>query len=245
MALPALIQSAIDAHGGRARWEPLEAIDATLSAWGFLFTAKRRPVLRHVRVHASTREPHLVFHDLPRAGERSEWRGHDEVRVVGPDGSVLARREHPRQAFAGVRRQLYWDHLDFVYFAGYATWNYLVTPFLFLREGFSFESMPPLQTPAGEWSRIRANFPADVPTHSRTQNFYFDERHLLRRLDYTAEVVGPWAHAAHLCEQLQEFDGLMVPSHRTVKPLLLGSRPLPFPTLVGIDVHDLRARVAR
>ena len=242
MAVPELIRSAIEAHGGQARWDRVEAVEATLSASGFLFTAKRRPVLRRVRVCASAREVRFVFHDFPRAGEASELVGNDEVRVVGADGSVLARRERPRLAFSGLRRQLYWDHLDFVYFGAYATWNYLVTPFLFLREGFAFEALPPLQTPAGAWSRVRVTFPADLPTHSPTQDFYFDEQHLLRRLDYTAEVVGGWAHAAHLCEQMREFDGLQVSTRRTVKPLPFGTRPLPLPTLVAIEIHDFRVR---
>ena len=38
----------------------------------------------------------------------------------------------PRAAFRSLRRQLYWDDLDFIYFGGYATWNCLLTPFLFL-----------------------------------------------------------------------------------------------------------------
>jgi len=244
MPLPELIRSAIEAHGGQARWDRVGAVEATLSARGFLFTAKHRPVLRRVRVRASAHEVRVVFHDFPRAGETSELDGDAEARIVGPDGAVLARREHPRLAFASLRRQLYWDHLDFTYFGAYATWNYLVTPFLFLREGFAFEALPPLQTPAGLWSRVRVTFPADLPTHSPTQDFYFDEHHLLRRLDYTAEVVGSWAHAAHLCEQTREFDGLRLSTRRTVKPLPFGARPLPLPTLVAIEIHDFRAHPA-
>ncbi|SAL03721.1 hypothetical protein AWB81_06485 [Caballeronia arationis] len=240
MAVPELIRSAIEAHGGQARWDQVGSLEATLSARGFLFAAKHRPALRRVRVRASAREVRFVFYDFPRVGETSELVGDDEVRVVGPDGAVLARRERPRLAFSSPRRQLYWDHLDFVYFGAYATWNYLVTPFLFLRNGFAFEALPPLQTPAGEWSRVRVNYPDDLPTHSRTQDFYFDEHHLLRRLDYTAEVVGGWAHAAHMCEQMREFDGLQVSTRRTVKPLPFGVRPLPLLTLVAIEIHDLR-----
>jgi hypothetical protein len=114
-------------------------------------------------------------------------------------------------------------------------------PFIFLRGGFEFEELPPLSTLTGPWSRIRATFPADVPTHSRIQDFYFDTEHRLRRLDYTAEVVGRWARAAHVCEDYREFDGLLVPTRRTVKPLPFGNDPLPFPTLVAIEVHDFRA----
>jgi hypothetical protein len=122
--LPDPIKAAIAAHGGAERWNQLIAVEATVSAWGFLFTAKRRPVMQRVRVRAWTREIRFAFHDFPRAGETSELIGDQEVRVVGRDGEILARREEPRSALRNWRRQLYWDHLDFVYFGGYATWNY-------------------------------------------------------------------------------------------------------------------------
>jgi len=238
--LPDAIKATIDSHGGAAAWKQLIAVEATVSARGFLFTAKRRPVLQRVRVRASAREVRFAFHDFPRVGETSELIGDDEVRVLGQDGTVLARRVQPRAAFRHWRRQFYWDLLDFVYFGGYATWNYFTTPFVFLRGGFEFEEWPPLDTPTGPWTRIRTTFPADVPTHSRVQHFYFDRQHRLRRIDYTADVVGRWARAAHVCEDHREFDGFLVPTRRTVKPLPFGNEPLPFPTLVALEIHDFR-----
>lgn len=240
MPLPRVIEAAIEAHGGRERWSRVHAIDATLSAWGFLFVAKQRPALRQQRVRAWTREPRLAFLDFPQSGLTSEMLDGSEVRVLGSDGSVVERREHPRAAFGDLRRQFAWDHLDFVYFGGYATWNYLVTPFVFLRAGFEFEELPALATPTGNWSRVRVRFPADVPTHSPVQDFYFDAAHRLRRLDYTADVVGRWAHAAHVCHEDRSFNGLIASTRRIVRPLPFGSNPLPLPTLVGIEIHDLR-----
>jgi hypothetical protein len=239
--LPRAIEAAIEAHGGAARWNAASALEATVSARGFLFTAKRRPVMRNVRVRAWTHQVRFAFLDFPRAGETSELLGDDEVRVVARDGTVLARRVHPRAAFRDWRHALRWDHLDFVYFGGYATWNYLCAPFLFLRGGFAFEELPPLATPAGPWSRIRVTFPADIPTHSRIQRFYFDRAHRMCRLDYTAEVVGGWARAANVCADFREFDGLLVPTRRTVTPLPFGATPLPFPTLVALEIGDVRA----
>jgi hypothetical protein len=242
MTVPALIDAAIAAHGGRQRWQQVSSIETTISANGFLFTAKQRPPLRRVRMSAWAREPRFALHDHPQPGQTSELRGEDEVRIQAADGTLLAHRARPRQAFAGLGHVWRWDALDLVYFAGYATWNYLLTPFLFLREGFRFEALAPLRTAQGTWQGVRAHFPPGLPTHSAVQDFYFDEQALLRRLDYTAEVVGGWAHAAHLCEDYREFDGLQVPTRRTVLPLLLGQRPLPGPTLVALQVHELHLR---
>ncbi len=239
-AAATLVREAIEAHGGVSMWNALTALEAEISAWGFLFTVKRRPALHHIRVWASTREPHFIFRDFPRQGLRAELIGDQEVRLLDDRGEVLERRAQPRRAFRTLRRQFSWDDLDFTYFAGYATWNYLVTPFLFLRPGFQLELVEPSANGAGGLARVKATFPADFPTHCRTQTFYFDRQRLLRRLDYTAEVVGRWARAAHLCDGYRAFDGLKAPTRRRVWPLPFGTEPIRFPTLVAIDVHHLQ-----
>jgi len=202
---------------------------------------KRVPVLSHVRVRAWTREPRFTFLDYPRPGQTAELLGVEEVCIRDGDGKVLARRSNPRAWFRGRRHWFKWDSLAFVYFAGYATWNYLVTPFLFLREDVECVEMEGVPAGSGYWSRFQVTFPKEIPTHCRTQIFCFDETRLLRRLDYTAEVVGRWARAAHLCDRYRDFDGLRIPTRRRVRPLLLGDRPLPRPTLVALDVHHVRA----
>jgi hypothetical protein len=237
----AFIEKIIAAHGGRERWCKIDCLEADLSACGFLFTAKKRKVLRNVRVRASSRVPFLQFCDFPDAGKTGELLGEDEVRIVSADGSVVETRSHPRDAFQGLRRKLWWDDLDFIYFGGYAIWNYLVTPFLFMQEGFAFEYQGEVQLPEGVFSCLHATFPAALPTHSRTQTFYFNECSLLFRFDYTAEVVGGWAHAAHFCSGYGDFSGLKVPTRRRVRPLLFG-RVLSMPTLVALDIHDVRTR---
>jgi len=236
----ALVRDVIEAHGGMALWHSLEALEAEISAWGLLFTMKRQPVLNHVRVCASTSKPRFTFLDFPRPGQTAEFMGDEEVRIVDSSGKIIAKRSQPRSALKGLRRQLYWDSLDFIYFAAYATWNYLLTPFIFLREGFTFEAGAPLPGIPDSWAGLRVTFPDDIPTHSREQDFYFDEDLYLRRLDYTAEVIGGWAHAAHLCENYRNFSGLRIAARRRVRPLLIGSNPLPAPTLVALEIHDIR-----
>jgi hypothetical protein len=243
-SIQSILDTSIAAHGGAEFWRGLSGLDIQLSASGFLFSAKGRPVLRHARMWASATEPRFAFHDYPRPGWRGEWIGDAEVRILDPAGRIMASRTRPRAAFRGLRRQFRWDELDFLYFGGYATWNYMTTPFLFLRPGFGFELLPPIHGPQGEVSRLRVTFPPDIPTHSCTQVFYFDEKRLITRLDYTAEVVGGWARAAHLCEDYKDFVGaggtLRAPTRRRVWPLLFGDKPLGFPNLVALDIDDIR-----
>ncbi|MFO0754006.1 MAG: hypothetical protein U0411_11880 [Thermodesulfovibrionales bacterium] len=234
------IREIIDAHGGSELWNSLGTLEAEVSARGLLFTLKRRPVLDHARITVFTHEPKLFFHDFPSPGLTGEFIGEEEVRIVAADTRIVARRTAPRSAFKGLRRLVSWDDLDFLYFGGYATWNYLVTPFLFLREGFRFELLEPAGGAPPGSLRLRATFPDDIPTHSRTQVFHFDEKRYLQRLDYTAEVVGSWARAAHSCEDYRDFGGLKAPTRRRVRPIFFAEKPLPWPILVALDIHDIR-----
>ncbi|MBI5073593.1 MAG: hypothetical protein HZB62_00240 [Nitrospirae bacterium] len=234
------VHEAIEAHGGMDYWNSLEALDVEISAGGFLFTAKRRPVLKRVRMRALTTEPRFTFFDFPKSGLIGELIGNDEVRILDSNGKIVAQRKDPRPAFRGIRRQFFWDDLDFIYFAGYATWNYLTAPFMLARKGFLIETLEPLQGALGQFTRLQVTFPPDIPTHSREQVFYFDDQRLLRRLDYTAEVVGGWAHAAHLCDDYRTFDRLKAPTRRRVLPLFFGYKPLPGPTLVALELHMIR-----
>ncbi len=241
----AILQRSIAVHGGMRYWNSLEAIEADISAGGFLFTAKHCTPLNHVRMRASVKDAKFSFFDFPKPGQTAELIGNEEVRILNQSGMVIARRERPRAAFRGVRHFFSWDALDFTYFGGYATWNYLTTPFLLMQEGFKHDLLGYVDDGGRILTRIRVTFPEHVPAHSRTQVFYFDNEGLLRRIDYTAEVVGRWAHAAHLCEEYKTFGGLRVPTLRRVYPLFFRSKPYSVPLLVAIDVHHINPIAAR
>ena len=235
-----ILNEAIEAHGGMDYWNSLEALDVVMSSKGFLFTAKQRPILQRVRMRCATREPRFTFFDFPNPGQTSELIGTKEVRILDSEGKVLARREDPRAAFRGIRRLFKWDDLDFIYFGGYANWNYLTAPFMLSRKGVVVEALPPLQGDMASLTRLQVTFPEDIPTHSRQQIFYFDYQRMIKRLDYTAEPVGGWAHAAHLCADYRTFGKLKVPTKRWALPLPFGQNPLPGPRLVDLEVHDVR-----
>jgi len=240
-----IVRESVEAHGGLDYWNSLEALEAEISAGGFLFTAKRRPVLHHVRMRASTREPRFWFFDFPKPGQTAELIGNTEVRILDSEGKIIAQRKNPRAAFCGLRHWFSWDDLDFTYFGGYATWNYLTAPFLLMRKGFAFKGLEPLPGALAPLIRVEVTFPDDIPTHSRKQIFYFDDQRLLRRLDYTAEVVGGWAHAAHVCEEYRTFGGIKASTKRQALPLLFGNNPLSGPKLVELEVHHIEPIPAR
>jgi hypothetical protein len=62
---------------------------------------------------------------------------------------------------------------------------------------------------------LKVTFPDHVAAHSKEQTFYFDSDGLLKRHDYTAEVIGA-VPAAHYSAEYQECNGIMVPTKRRV-----------------------------
>ena len=231
-ALPRIL----DAHGGLDYWNSLSSIDVEFSANGFLFAAKRVPPLRRTRLTLDTRTPHVVTHDYPVPGQRSILIGGDRIEIRDADDNVVVARDDPRRSFHWRRTLLRWDALDFAYFSSYAMWNYLRLPFLLTYPGVSVRQVP------GKQTVLSADFPPEIPTHSPNQRFHFDASGLLIRHDYTAEVVGSWARAAHLSTDFRRFGGLRVSTVRRVYPRGPLGRPLPFPTLVAIDIHDVQPR---
>jgi hypothetical protein len=164
------------------------------------------------------------------------------VRIEDSRGEVVAERRSPRNEFSGLsglRRNLWWDDLDALYFAGYAMWNYLNLPFLLTSPGFEVTEGDPISRSGETWRRLDVVFPEDVHTHSRRQTFYFDGDGLLRRHDYHPDVVSSLANAAHTSDDHRNFDGLVIPTRRRVVPKGLRGRPLRGPTIVSIELDSI------
>jgi hypothetical protein len=240
MAAADLVEQAIEAHGGLERYRSAGAVTATIRSGGLAFAMRfKRKALAHFEGRIATEGPRTVLSPYPGPGRRGIFE-RDRVWIESESGEVLAERQAPRAAFRGVRRNPWWDHLDLLHFAGYALWNYLSTPFMFKRDGFELEEREPWTQDGERWRRLHVTFPDDIPTHSREQDFYFDERGLLRRLDYTAEVFGNWAKAAHVCWDHKSFDGLVVPTCRRVTPRRRNDEARRRPVLVWIAVDGLQ-----
>ena len=87
---------------------------------------------------------------------------------------------------------------------------------------------------------LRAAFGPQVPTHSALQTFHVDAAGLLLRHDYTADVIGGWATAANRCLASAVVDGLRFYTRRLVTPRFGDHLVLPGPTLVWIELDDIR-----
>ncbi|HXV53468.1 MAG TPA: hypothetical protein VD765_09615 [Solirubrobacterales bacterium] len=241
-----LLDEVLGAHGGRERWAAARTIRWHGRAGGLLIRTRVHGGGVEGELEARVAEPVLVASPYPLEGRRAVF-DHGSVRIETDDGEVLESRERPRELFfgrPGVRRNLRWDTLDTAYFAGYAWWNYLTTPYLLTRDEVTVHEIEPWRERAGGeiWRRLEARFGAGIDTHSERQTFYYDAELRLRRHDYVAEVVGGWAHAAHMCADHVEAGGLLFPTRRWVRPIGPRNSVMPAPTLVSLQLSEIEVQ---
>jgi hypothetical protein len=234
-----LLDKSIKAHGGLNRWKTIKDMVVHIRCGGVALPLRFKfGAFKFYEARISTAEPHIIFSPFAGKGNRGVFSG-DTVRIESSNGQVLAERTDAKTAFNSLRHKFYWDNLDALYFGGYAIWNYFTIPFLFLREGFEIEEIEPWEENGQTWRRLKVFFSPDIPTHSREQVFHFNSDGLLMRLDYTAEVFGEWAKAAHYCRGHKNFSGLIIPTSRQVLPRKSDGFPRGFPTLVWIEVDQV------
>ena len=210
-----LLKLAIEGHGGLRRWEQIKRFRAAASITGAIWALKGQPgLLDAVVLTGETRDQRLIIAPFPESGKYSTWEPYRQT-IETTDGVLLAERRDPAAAFTGTTRQVPWDEFQAAYFAGEANWNYFVAPFIFARGDFATEELAPWQEDGQTWRPLLVTYPDTVVAHHRQQTYYFDGAGLLRRLDYSVDVLGG-GPAVHYPSEYREFDGIMVPTRRRV-----------------------------
>lgn len=201
-----MLEVAINRFGGEALWRRLDYVALDIENIGGPLTAIKgigRTFPHFGRVRIFPKQFRAVFHD--RQG--SLLGSFDSGKVSF--GNLPPLKDH-RPSFDGRLKHLTWDAEDAIYFFGYALTIYLSIPFLL--------SSLPIQT--RPWKnggfRVDAVFPKQIHSHCREQRFYFDKSGLLVRHDYTADVIGKFASAAHFTSDYQEMGGLPIACQRRV-----------------------------
>jgi len=235
-----LLRDAIKAHGGLERWRSLLEIVIRARSGGVALPMRfQRSAYKSYEAHIFTAEPRTIVTPFAGAGQIGIFEG-DSVKILGSNDEVIEERKNPRMMFKGLRRKFYWDNLDALYFGGYALWNYLNLPFLLASPDIEVKEIESREEDGKVLRRVHAIFPDNMPTHCKEQIFYFDSDNLLFRHDYTAEVFGTWAKAAHYSSRYQDCEGLLVPVRRRVFPRKSSGHPLRLITLVSIDIDEVK-----
>lgn len=232
-----LLDSAVKAHGGLARWNEVTTIKVAASITGAIWHVKGKPdFLKNVLITAETRQERVAL-DFPGQNKRAIFQP-NRVVIESADGTPIDSRDDPKKSFADQQRETPWDDIQAVYFAGEALWTYLNTPFLFTHQGFQTEEIAPLKLETETWRRLKVTFPDNITSHTREQIFCFGHNGLLRRHDYTVDVLGG-APGLNYAFDYRNVDGIVFPTKRRVFAYEGDYQPVKEPLLVAIDMGHI------
>ncbi len=222
-----LINRICNAHGGLDRWKLVESIQLELDIFGpILITRFKSPWLSNIVANIFTDKPYVSFHNFPEEGHTGIFDGFN-VYIYNQNDNVYTQRNYRNSDELKTKPRLHWDHLDIIYFLGYALWNYSCSPYIFSNRGFEcFQGDDWIEKDGSVLNTLHVRYPSDIPTHSRNQIFYFDQKGLLTRNDYTSEIISPLAIGSHYCREYRNVEGLNFATHRTVFPRLWTGNPL-------------------
>jgi hypothetical protein len=209
-----LLDFVLDAHGGLENWKSVTGVDVRLTLGGLLFEIKQQPDgLRTALVKVNVRRPRTLITPFPEKGKRGIYQ-EGRVWIQTDAGDFVEELPTPRTAYEGHERKTPWNDLQYLYFIGYAFWNYFTTPFLLASDGVTCEEVEPWKENHQSWRVLKATFDDAIDTHCAVQKFYFDEKGLLMRHDYFTDVAK--GNVAHYCMDYRTFDGFSFPTRRRV-----------------------------
>jgi hypothetical protein len=232
-----LLQKAVDAHGGLKRWNEISSITVAASLTGAIWFVKSQgDYLKDVIMTVDTTKERLVT-DFPRQDKRFIFEP-ERLVMEKRDGTLLQLRENPEQSFEGQLRETPWDDLQVAYFQGEALWTYLNTPFLYTQEGFQTEEIESISVDGEIWRRLKVIFPEQIKSHTREQISCFGPDGLLRRHDYTVDILGG-ATGLNYASDYRDVDGIIIPSKRRIYAYEGDYQLIPEPLLVKIDMGEI------
>ena len=232
-----LLESAVTAHGGLDRWSKVKSIIVDASITGAVWPVKgQADALRRVRFEVDTTRQLLTM----------EYVGHDKVSVFEPHrvvvqtrgGEVTGTRDDPEKSFEGHQFETPWDDLHITFFIGEALWTYLNTPFLYTWPGFVTHEITPIEVDGDTWRRLEVTFPEDIKSHTRKQVFCFGPDGLLRRHDFTIDVIAG-APAELYATDYRDVDGIIIPTIRRAYASQGDDDPKSAPLMVAIDMGEI------
>ena len=232
-----LLDLAVKAHGGLERWNKVKSIRVAASITGAIWFVKSKgDDLKNVVMTIETKNERLTT-DFPGQDKRSIF---DPARIVVEkmDGTLIEARNDPEKSFQGQQRETPWDDIHVAYFCGEALWTYLNTPFLYTHEGFVTEELSSIRVEGETWRRLKVTFPDSVKSHSREQISCFGPDGLLRRHDYTVDILGG-ATGLNYASNYRDVDGIIVPTKRRIYAYEGDYQLVKEPLLVAIDMAEV------
>jgi hypothetical protein len=242
-----LLADAIDAHGGLERWKRFVTVETRAVSGGELFRLKQTPSPAeplHFTVKTVEQMSSVIVPGADGTPDRRSVMRPDRVTLETFDGKVLAALGDPRRSFVGHNLDTPWDPLQRLYFGSYAMWMYLTTPFSLAIEGAQVWDIDPLEEDEETWRGIRVVMPPGFATHSRAQEYFFGDDRLLRRQDYTVDIV-EGMRVANYAQDIVDVNGIKLPSKRRAYGCNKKYEVLRDRLMVSLDFTSLRANDSR
>ena len=232
-----LLNLAVKAHGGLERWKKIRSIRMEGAITGAIWYVKSKPdYLKNVIMTAETRRERVVT-EFPGQDKRSIFEP-ERVVIAKLDATIVEGRDDPEKSFEGQQLNTPWDDIHAAYFSGEALWTYLTTPFLYTYDGFSTEEIASIRVENETWRRLKITFPEYVKSHTREQISCFGPDGLLRRHDYTVDILGG-ATGLNYASDYRDVDGIIVPTTRRVYAWEGDYQVVKEPLLVAIDMREV------
>jgi len=232
-----LLETAVEAHGGLARWNELTTATVHASITGAIWYVKSKPdVFKDIVMTIDTKIERLIT-DFPVQDKRSIFQP-ERIVMEKADGTPIETRNDPEKSFEGQLRETPWDDIHAAYFCGEALWTYLTTPFLYTYEGFETEEIASIEVDGETWRRLKVTFPDYVKSHTREQISCFGPDGLLRRHDYTVDILGG-ATGLNYASHYRDVNGIIVPTRRRIYAYEGDYIKVPEPLLVSIDMGEI------
>ena len=233
-----LLTSALKAHGGLDRWDAFRTLRAELTVDGAIWRIKQQPgLLTDKAFELATHEERLTITPFTAPDRRSSFVP-GRLALETLDGTAVEHRDDPEASFAGQLRETPWDKFHVAYFASEALWTYLTSPFLYTYPGFITEEIAPWHEDGEEWRRLQVTFPKHIARHTRTQVTHFGPDGLMRRHDYTVDILGG-ATGANYPNKYPDVQWLMMPTTRRIYAYDDAQQKVPDPLLVSLDFGRL------
>ena len=235
-----LLDRAVAAHGGLGRLNQVKSITVDAAITGALWPLKSKDdALTDVRFEADTTRERVTM-DFACQDRRSVFEPR-RVVIQRRDGTLIEERDNPEKSFDGHQLQTPWDDIHLAYFTGEALWTYLTTPFLYTWPGFVTEEIAAIEVSGETWRRLQVTFPDHIKSHTRQQISCFGPDGLLRRHDFTIDIVGR-ATGMLYATGYRDVDGIIIPTTRRGYAWQGDYQRIPEPLLVAIDMGEITIR---
>jgi hypothetical protein len=235
--MPELLDLAVKAHGGLDRWNKLKSIKVAASITGGIWYVKGKPdTLKNVVITVDTQTERVKI-EFPGQEKRAIFQP-NRVVIEKTNGTLIESRDNPEKSFEGQQRETPWDDIQVAYFAGEALWTYLNTPFLYTYKGFATEEIASIEVEGETWRRLKVTFPDNVKSHTREQISCFGPDGLLRRHDYTVDILGG-ATGLNFASDYRNVNGIIIPTKRRVYAYEGDYKIVKEPLLVAIDMAEI------